>query len=243
VELEAIIFDIDGVIVETENIHRMAYNAMFEKTGIDVQWSPTDYAERLVQVGGRKLKPIVDGLDVEDKIEYAKRLHRVKKQCYEELLDELGGQDRLVPRPGVVRLIREALEHDVKLGLATASPREGASKLLRYVLGDSLVHQFSALITGYDVKQTKPAPDIYLAATAQLGTDSARTVAVEDTRHGLESAKAAGLVCVITPSEYTGGDRFEGADLVVPDLDHFDTEALVNLAVLDDLVCAAKTTD
>lgn len=242
-ELEGIIFDIDGVIVETENIHRMAYNAMFEKMRIDVKWSPADYAERLVQVGGRKLQSIVDGLDVENKMEYAKRLHSVKKQCYEELLDKLGGEGKLQPRPGVVRLIREALEHDVKLGLATASPREGASKLLKYVLGESLVHQFSALITGYDVQQTKPAPDIYFAATAQLGTDGARTVAIEDTRHGLESAKGAGLVCIITPSEYTVRDRFQGADLVVPDLDHFHTEAPVNLAVLDDLVCAAKTTD
>jgi len=243
VELQGIIFDIDGVIVETENIHRMAYNAMFEKMRIDVEWSPTDYAERLVQVGGRKLQPVVDGLDVEDKIDFAKRLHSVKKQCYEELLDKLGGQGKLQPRPGVVRLIREVMEHDVKLGLATASPREAASKLLKYVLGESLVHQFSALITGYDVKQTKPAPDIYLAATVQLGTDGAWTVAIEDTRHGLESAKGAGLVCVITPSEYTVGDRFEGADLVVPDLDHFNRQAPVNLAVLDDLVCAAQTTD
>jgi HAD superfamily hydrolase (TIGR01509 family) len=243
VELEGIIFDIDGVVVETENIHRMAYNAMFKKMGIDLQWSPADYSARLVQVGGRKLQPIVDKLDVEDKTDCAKRLHSVKKQCYEELLDELGGQGKLQPRPGVVRLIREALQHDVKLGLATASPREGASKLLHYVLGQSLLDQFSALCTGYDVKQTKPAPDIYLAATAQLGTDRARTVAIEDTQHGLESAKGAGLACVITPSEYTVGGRFAGADLVAADLDHFNQQKPVDLAVLDDLVRAVQTTD
>jgi len=242
-QLEGIIFDIDGVVVETENIHRMAYNAMFKKIGIDVEWSPADYAARLVQVGGRKLQPIVDKLDVEDRTDCAKRLHSVKKQCYEELLDELGGQGKLQPRPGVVRLIREALQHDVKLGLATASPREGATKLLQYVLGQSLLDQFSALCTGYDVKQTKPAPDIYLAATAQLGTDRARTVAIEDTQHGLESAKGAGLTCIITPSEYTVGGRFEGADLVATDLDHLDQRRAIDLAVLDDLVRAAQTKD
>ena len=242
-ELEGIIFDVDGVIVETENIHRMAYNAMFKKSGIDVEWLPADYAARLAQVHGQKLQPIVAKLGVEDEADCAKRLHDIKKRCYEELVDELGGESRLVPRPGVVRLIREALESDVKLGLATVSPREGATKLLRYVLGESLLNEFSAFCTGYDVKQMKPAPDIYLGATAQLGTAAARTVAIEDTQHGLESAKGAGLVCVITPSEYTVGGRFEGADLVVPDLDHFNRDKPVDLAVLDDLVRAAQTKD
>jgi len=237
------VFDVDGVIVETENIHRMAYNAMFKKSGIDVEWSPADYVERLAEVHGRKLQPVVDMLDVEDKADCVKRLHGVKKRCYEQLLDELGGQGNLLPRPGVLRLIREALANDVKLGLATVSPREGATKLLRYVLGESLLNQFSAFCTGYDVKKTKPAPDIYLAATSRLGTDGARTVAIEDTRHGLESAKKAGLLCIVTPSEYTVGSRFEAADLVVPDLDHFSQEKPVDVAVLDDLVRAAQIKD
>jgi beta-phosphoglucomutase-like phosphatase (HAD superfamily) len=155
----------------------------------------------------------------------------------------LGGQGKLLPRPGVVRLIREAFENDVRLGLATVSPREGATKLLRYVLGEALLNEFAAFCTGYDVKKTKPAPDIYLAATAQLGTDGAKTVAIEDTLHGLESAKNAGLVCVVTPSEYTVGSRFEAADLVVGDLDHFNQEKPVDLALLDDLVRAAQMKD
>lgn len=242
-ELEGIVFDVDGVIVETENIHRMAYNAMFKKSGIDVEWSPADYAERLAEVHGRKLQPIVEKLALEDKADCVKRLHGVKKRCYEELLDQLGSEGDLLPRPGVVRLIQEALENDVRLGLATVSPREGATKLLRYVLGESLLNEFSAFCTGYDVKKTKPAPDIYLAATARLDTDGARTVAIEDTQHGLESAKRAGLVCVVTPSEYTVGGRFEAADLVVADLDHFNQEKPVDLAVLHDLVRAAQTKD
>ena len=240
-ELEGIIFDVDGVIVETENIHRLAYNTMFEKMGIDVEWSPSDYAVRLVEVGGKKLQPIVEQLAVRDKAAHMKRLHEVKKRCYEELVDKLGTEGKLAPRPGVIRLIQEALQNNVKLGLATASPREGASRLLRYVLGEVLLDQFSALCTGYDVKRTKPAPDIYIFATEQLGTAAARTVAIEDTQHGLESAKSAGLACVVTPSEYTVGGRFEAADLVVPDLDHFNKEKPVDLVVLEGLLNATGT--
>ncbi len=238
-QLAGIIFDVDGVIVETENIHRMAYNAMFSKMGIDVEWSPGDYAARLADVGGKKLQPIVEQLPVKDKEACIKRLHEIKKRCYEELVDELGTEGKLLPRPGVVRLIREALQNDVRLGLATASPREGASRLLRYVLGTVLLDQFSALCTGYDVERTKPAPDIYIHAAEQLGTPPARTVAIEDTEHGLESAKRAGLLCVVTPSEYTVGGSFESADLVVPDLDHFNEGRSVDLAVLDELLDTA----
>jgi len=239
-QLQGIIFDVDGVIVETENIHRMAYNAMFRKAGIDVEWSPDDYAARLADVGGKKLQPIVEQLSVRDKEACMKRLHELKKRCYEELVDQLGAQGKLLPRPGVVRLIREALQSNVKLALATASPREGASRLLRYVLGEALLDRFFALCTGYDVERTKPAPDIYIHATEQLGTAPARTVAIEDTQHGLESAKGAGLACVITPSEYTVGGCFEGADLVVPDLDHLNAERPVDLAVLDTLLDTAR---
>ena len=238
-KLEGIIFDVDGVIAETENIHRMAYNAMFEKVGIDVRWSPADYAARLVQVGRTKLHPVVEKLDVPDKAAYVKQLHDIKKGLYVEMLDRLASEGKLVPRPGVLRLIREAVQNGTRLGLATVSPRECSTKLLRYVLGESILNEFSSFYTGCDVEQYKPAPDIYIQAIAQLGTDSARTVAIEDTPHGLESATSAGLKCVITPSEYTVGEKFNGADLVVPDLDHLSDEKQVDLAVLNSLLNSA----
>lgn len=235
-KLEGIIFDVDGVIAETENIHRKAYNAMFGKVGIEVEWSPAEYAALLRQVGKTKLYPVVEELDVEDKAAYAEKLHGIKRGIYEEMLDRFAGEGTLVPRPGVVRLIREAVQNGTRLGLATVSPRESSARLLRHVLGESLLDEFAAFHTGCDVEHYKPAPDIYLQVIAQLGTDSARTVAIEDTRHGLESAKSAGLKCVVTPSEYTVGEEFEGADLIVSDLDHFSDDRPVDLAVLNGLV-------
>jgi HAD superfamily hydrolase (TIGR01509 family) len=236
VKLEGVVFDVDGVVAETENIHRMAYNAMFERVGIDVEWSPAEYAALLVQVGRTKLHPVVEGLDVGDKAAYAEELHGIKRGIYGEMLDRFAGEGTLVPRPGVVRLIREAVRNCTKLGLATVSPRESSARLLRHVLGESLLAEFAAFHTGCDVEHYKPAPDIYLQVVEQLGTDGARTVAIEDTQHGLESAKSAGLKCVVTPSEYTVGEEFEDADLVVSDLDHFSDDRPVDLAVLNGLV-------
>jgi HAD superfamily hydrolase (TIGR01509 family) len=236
VKLEGIIFDVDGVIAETENIHRMAYNAMFERVGIDVQWSPAEYAVLLVQVGRTKLHPVVEALDVPDTSAYVQELHGIKKRIYGRMLDRFAGDGELVPRRGVVRLIREAIQSGTRLGLATVSSRKSSTKVIRHALGESLLSEFASFCAADDVERYKPAPDIYQLVCGQLGTDRARTVAIEDTRHGLESAKSAGLKCVVTPSEYTVGGEFPFADLIVPDLDHFTDERPVDLAVLDGLL-------
>ena len=234
--LDGIIFDVDGVIVETENLHRMAYNAMFKKKGIPVTWTPADYKAILNQPAGRKLQSVVDSMGVENKEETRLILHREKHLCFEEILDNLGPAGRLVPRPGVLDLIDEALSRKIKLGLATVSPRPSATKLLTYALGADLFKSFVGFCTGYEVENTKPAPDVYLAVLSQICTLSDNTVAIEDTEYGAEASRNAGLKTVVTPSEYTLGGVFSGADLVVPDLAHYKGNERVTVEVLEGLL-------
>jgi len=234
--LEGIIFDVDGVIVETENLHRMAYNAMFQKKNIPVVWSPADYKAVLSQTGGKKLWPVVDGLGVKDKEATLLALHKEKRFCFEEILDDLGPKGRLISRPGVLDLIENALSRGIALGLATVSPRPGATKLLTYTLGADLLKRFTGFCTGFEVKNTKPAPDVYLAALGQIQTSADSTVAIEDTEHGVQAARAAGLKTVVTPSEYTLDCVFAEAALIVPDLGHYRGNKPVTVDVLEALL-------
>ena len=234
--LEGIIFDVDGVIVETENLHRLAYNAMFQKKNIPVVWSPADYKAVLSQTAGKKLLPIVNSMSVKDKQATLLALHQEKRLCFEEILDDLGPKGRLLPRPGVLNLIKNALSRDIKLGLATVSPRSGATKLLTYTLGAELLKRFSGFCTGFEVKNTKPAPDVYLAALAQIQTSAANTIAIEDTEHGIQAARSAGLKTVATPSEYTQDCVFAEATLIVPDLEHYKENKPVTIDVLEALL-------
>ena len=101
-------------------------------------------------------------------------------------------------------------------------------------LEDVLLGRFSAVVTRDDVASVKPAPDLYLAATAALGASPRRSVALEDSVHGCASAVATGLRCVVMPNHMTRPQGFSHADRVV------DTLADVDLAGLQGLVSGAK---
>ena len=213
--LDCILFDLDGVIADTEDLHRQAYNRAFAEAGIPIHWSEADYRARLIQSAGTKLQTVEPPAGVSDPVAFRKQLYARKRELYLEILNT----GDLEPRPGVVRLVTQALEADLVLGAASTCAKEGALAILNRTLGPSLTSRFATIKAGDDVKRRKPFPDIYLLAIESLGFPVERCVAIEDSRHGLESAKAAGLWTLVTPSRYTRGDDFSEADLVVEDLD------------------------
>jgi HAD superfamily hydrolase (TIGR01509 family) len=212
--LRGIILDLDGVVAETEDIHRQAYNAAFEEEGLPLRWSYQDYRARFTLSGGQKLAdlPVPTG---ETPAVYQGRLYQKKRQHYVRLLHAAP----LPPRPGVLRLVDAALAADVRLAAASTCAREGALAILDRCLGPERVKRFAAIQAGDDAPRRKPAPDVYLQALQELNLPPEVCVAIEDSRHGIEAAKAAGLWTLATPSQYTLGDDFSAADLVVEDLD------------------------
>jgi HAD superfamily hydrolase (TIGR01509 family) len=226
--LKAIIFDLDGVIADTEDLHRQAYNKAFKEAGVNTCWSYQDYRDRLIKTAGSKLDEILPPDPQLDRVEFRKRLYTAKRSHYVKMLDEAN----LEPRPGVLRLIHEALAQGVNLAAASTCSREGAFAILDRVLGPELRKQFSAIRAGDDAKNRKPAPDIYLLALEAIGLPATACVAIEDTLHGLESAHGAGLCTLVTPSQYTIGDDFSHAECVVKDLE----AGGVNLQMLDHIL-------
>lgn len=234
--LEAIIFDIDGVIVETENLHRLAYNRVFEALDLEVRWSPEDYARLLPMVGGKKIRAVVDSLDVPNRDALAKQIYEMKTDHYRRLVRELFNDRKLEPRPGVLRLIKEIKRAGMKLAAASTCEKQGAIVLLNGALGEKGLAGLDALCAGDDVQAKKPAPDIYLAALKQIDVSPQTAVAIEDTIHGLQAAHAAGMKCIVTPSEYTVGLDFSEAELCVETLDGGSGHPPVTLDLLRSLV-------
>jgi HAD superfamily hydrolase (TIGR01509 family) len=212
--LKGILFDLDGVVAETEDLHRRAYNLAFEEAGLTARWSEKDYRDRLHLTGGSKLSTVDLPPGVGSPDEFRERIYVRKRLYYLHLLNSVP----LPARPGVVPLIQEALNEKVSLGAASTCAKEGAVAILDRSIGLDLRSQFSALCAGDDVVRRKPAPDVYLAALRNMGLEAAECIAIEDTRHGLESARSAGLCTLVTPSQYTLGDDFPAADKVVEDL-------------------------
>ena len=217
---EALIFDVDGTLADTEELHRQAFNEAFFACGVDWRWSPYLYAELLQITGGKeRIAGYIDRLPLSATqrsglLRLVPQIHSSKTRLYRELV-ELG---HLRPRTGVKRLMMEARSAGIQLAIASTTSPSNVDSLLRASFGSEAPQWFAAIATGDVVSNKKPAPDIYNLALTMLDVPPHRAIAVEDSAIGVRSAKAAGLFTVATPSIWTIGQDFAAADLVLTSL-------------------------
>ena len=218
--IKALIFDVDGTIADTEETHRQAFNTAFLGHGLAWDWGRRDYAELLRTSGGKeRIAVYIEslGLAPKEKARVAGMMHLIhasKTRIYGELIAD----GRAPLRPGVARLIGEARAAGVRLALASTTTSANISALLGAQFGAGAWSWFEALACGDMVSSKKPAPDIYGRALGMLRLAASDCVAFEDSVSGLKAAKAAGLYTVVTPTVWSEGQDFGGADLVLSSL-------------------------
>lgn len=213
----ALIFDVDGTLAETEELHRQAFNHAFARHGLDWQWDRAVYKDLLRVTGGKERMrayhgtlPIARPLPDED----IAALHRIKTAHYAELIET--GCCPL--RPGVTELLAAARARGQRLAIATTTSHGNIDALLSQALGANWAAEFDAIVAGDDVRHKKPAPDVYLETLARLKLGAADCVAIEDSRNGLIAASRAGIPVLITRSMYFRDDDFGAARAVLDDL-------------------------
>ncbi|MBC7519411.1 MAG: HAD-IA family hydrolase [Microbacteriaceae bacterium] len=222
--MPALIFDCDGVLADTERFgHLPAFNQTFAEFGLPVRWSDSDYAEK-VKIGGGKerMKSLltaefvaITGLPTAaaDQQALVADWHRRKTTIYTELV----GDGRMPARPGILRLVEEALAAGFTLAVASTSAEPAVRAVLNHVVGEQLADRFR-VFAGDVVAAKKPAPDIYLLALTELGCDADDAIVVEDSENGLRAARAAGIRTIVTVSSYTAEEDFSSASLVLSSL-------------------------
>jgi HAD superfamily hydrolase (TIGR01509 family) len=216
--LAALIFDVDGTLSETEELHRQAFNDAFAILGLDWHWDRTLYGELLKVTGGKER--ILHYLERHHPDELAAlrplvpEIHARKTARYTSLID--AGAIGL--RPGVARLITEARRAGLRLAIATTTSRPNVITLLRSAFPISREAIFEVIVAGDEVARKKPWPDVYEAALTGLHLPATACIALEDSRNGVLAAHRAGLPVVVTPSLYTASDVFGDALSVVSDL-------------------------
>lgn len=219
-ELQALIFDVDGTVADTEEAHRQAFNEAFRAHGLSWHWSRGEYATLARVSGGRqRMQLYLESLDLpaDRKGELAERLpdiHRTKIDIYRTLVES--GRVRL--RSGVRRLVEEALGAGLKLGVATTGTAEGVQALLAQGLGADVVARFHVIAAGDVVSRPKPAPDVYRYVLEKLQVPPDACIAFEDSAKGVTAAHAAGVFVVATPTFCTLDQDFSQADLFLPSL-------------------------
>jgi HAD superfamily hydrolase (TIGR01509 family) len=215
--LKALIFDVDGTLAETEDLHRQAFNRAFAELGLPWHWDEALYADLLTVMGGKER--LAHYIDTQHAPEakalrgLSPQIHARKTVAYGALVAEIG----LPLRPGIARLIAEAQTAGIRLAVATTTSRPNVDRLLAANFPPDAA-PFDVIAAGDEAKRKKPAPDVFLLALAGLNVAASEAVAFEDSAAGISSARAAGLPVLATRSRYTDSHRLDGAFSAVSDL-------------------------
>jgi HAD superfamily hydrolase (TIGR01509 family) len=218
VKLQALIFDVDGTLAETEEFHRAAFNQVFAHFGFYWLWNRELYKELLKVTGGkerilhylRQFKPE----DLDRAQPQIAHMHQLKTQIYGEIIH----QGAVELRPGVSRLIAEAQSAGVTLAIATTTSLSNVHALLERTMGACGSEIFQIIVAGDEAPAKKPSPDAFAIALKRSNTSASECVAVEDSANGVMAAQSAGLKVIATPGIYTADDNFTGASSVISDL-------------------------
>ena len=217
-DMQALIFDCDGVLVDTERDgHRAAFNAAFHAAGLETEWSVDRYGELLSTGGGKeRMRRHFDetGWPDSDHDALIQRLHHTKTDLFMQIIE--GGA--LPLRPGVARMVDAAFAAGLQVAVCSTSNERAVAAVVRVLLGPDRAARIH-IFAGDAVAKKKPDPAIYTLAATTLNLDPAACVVIEDSHIGLTAAKAAGMRCIVTKSAYTQDEDFQLADRIVADLD------------------------
>ena len=201
--ITTVIFDLDGLLADTEPLHCRAYQEALQTEGVTL--TESEYIEHWVREGrgigdwlagrGLSLDPLA--------------IRRQKSKRYLELVSSM-----LRPMDGVFQLL-DSLYPTKTLALASSSYRDAVEGVLA---GLSIAHYFKAVVSGLDVPRVKPAPDIFLTAARLVGARPSECVVLEDAEKGIIAAHRAGMHCIAVPTEYTRHHDFSKATLVCSSL-------------------------
>ncbi len=248
-KLKALLFDVDGTLADTEaDGHRIAFNKAFEEADLGWNWTVEIYGQLLAVTGGKErikfyINDFLDDFSPEqDLTDFAANLHKRKTHFYLEMLQ----QGEIPLRAGVERLLREARDAGLRMGIATTTTPANVTYLLTSTLGKESIDWFEVIAAGDIVPAKKPAPDIFQYAMQEMGITAEETLAFEDSANGFLSSTAAGLKTLVTVNGYTKGDSFKGASIVLDQMGDVDdafnvmagnaqSHTYVNVEMLKDL--------
>lgn len=205
--MKLVVFDFDGVILETEEPELRTWQEIYADYG---ETLPVECWAECVGSSSERFDPYADLERRVGRPLDRPALRRRRQRRHAELIGESG------PLPGVVGYLEAAAELGIEVSVASSSPVDWVAGHLERL---GLRSHFRRLHCREDVRAVKPEPDLYLAAARAAGAAPGQALAIEDSPNGVRAAKRAGLYCVAVPNAVTRGLALDGADLVLPSLE------------------------
>jgi HAD superfamily hydrolase (TIGR01509 family) len=202
--IKTVIFDMDGVIVDTEPVHHFAYNQLFKQLQIEI--SPELYAS----FTGNSTKNIFEKLKAEFDLPHdVETLVNWKRELFNEAFDH---KEDLYLLEGVEHLIQDLHANGMQLILASSSATVTINRIFNRF---NLFRYFSHIVSGEDFPKSKPHPAIFLKAAELSETPSAQCIVIEDSTNGILAAKAAGIYCIGYDSVNSKMQDYSSADQII----------------------------
>ncbi|MCI0453937.1 MAG: HAD family phosphatase [Candidatus Dadabacteria bacterium] len=223
--IRAVIFDMDGVIIDSEPLWEKAERILLARRGLD--YDPI-YRDKIVGLNQRD-----SGRLLKETFKLPETIEGLLAERIGILLSIFEAELQLVP--GLLTILKELKESGFLLALASSSP----IRVINFVLDMFSLHGFfSVVVSGESVELGKPAPDIYLYTANKLGAcpeqgrriEPSECVVIEDSINGVKSAKSAGMVCIAVPDKRLNQEGFQFADLILDNLENIKVELIKNLS-------------
>jgi pseudouridine-5'-monophosphatase len=203
--IRAVMFDLDGLLVNTEDLYEKSGNELLSQHGHTMN---DNLREQIIGLTAHEsLQTMIDAFAIETTVE---ELYVASEAIMRELI-----ANELEPMPGMLDLLATLEAGGFRKIVATNSRRHYAHKLLETC---NVAHHFEFVLTADDVQRAKPHPEIYQLAAQQLGLAPAATMVLEDSANGVRAASAAGAYTVAVPNRHTASHSFEGALLIADTL-------------------------
>jgi beta-phosphoglucomutase len=217
--IKVVIFDMDGVLVDTPKYVTIAFNQLLEKYGAHMD---PEYRKKTI---GRSLR---------DQIEMWRKDFNIKEEIdpikfsKEAFAIELGlMKEKIKPDEYLLDLIRKLKDNNIKIAVATSSTKDRAIELLKLV---DFFDKIDSLITAEDVNLHKPHPEIFIKTAEELGIEPENCIVIEDAVNGVQAANAAKMKSIAYLTPYHGIEEFKDiADMTIEDFSELDYEKIVGL--------------
>jgi HAD superfamily hydrolase (TIGR01549 family) len=213
--IKAVIFDMDGVIIDSEPLYFKVCNEYLEAYGVKITKD-----EYLSYIG----KPAHEiWISIKEKYKISKAIEELiteNRKCYiEYIINDTTER----PIQGVDRLIKDLYENHIKMALASSSSQEIISIILNKF---DLKKYFDVIVSGDDIKEGKSSPKIFLHTAERLGIKPSMCLVIEDSCSGVKSAKEAGMICAALKNPALGNQDIEGCDFVIKNFSNISFEDL-----------------
>ena len=216
--VKCVIFDMDGVIIDSEPLHYKVFKVFSQSLGIQI---PDEEYNRYVGASDKEIFTLV-----RERYGLPQQAEELAAAYIRKYMEFLGSPGTEKPISGVDRLIQDLHENGVILGLASSATRETIDRVLQMF---HLERYFKIRVSGLEVPEGKPAPDVFLRTAELLKVPPEYCTVIEDSHNGVKAAKAAGMTCIAYRNPNSGDQDLSRADFIIEDFRELSYEKLIRL--------------